>query len=89
MDQFLNLYDKGDDPSYGVYEISLDEVADALGCVKGFDCNMKPYYKTIHELTNEYLVENREFTTIKAVYDKVSYKTRFYNKHALLLIAML
>ena len=89
MDQFLNLYDKYDHPSYGMCKTSLDEVADALGSVIGFGCNMKPYYRTIHELTNEYLVANRECITINDVNDRILFKTRFYNKHALLLIALL
>ena len=33
MDQFLNMYDK-EDPSYGMYKISIEEVADALGYIK-------------------------------------------------------
>ena len=65
MDQFLTLYDKDDHPTHGVYKISLDEVAYAFGYWKGFDCNVRPYYRIIHELTNEYLVPNREFITIK------------------------
>ena len=56
MDQFLRLYDKDNHPSHGIYKISLDEVADALGYWKGFDCNLRPYYRILHELTNEYLV---------------------------------
>ena len=51
-DQFFYLYDKDDHPSYGICKISLEEAAYALGYVKGFDCNMKPYYRTIHELTD-------------------------------------
>ena len=31
MEQFLELYDKGDHPTHRIYKISLDEVADALG----------------------------------------------------------
>ena len=83
MDQFLHVYDKDDDLSYGVYKILLESVADALGCVTGFDCNMKAYHRTIHEPTNEYLVENREFITIKVVDDKILLNTRFHNTHAL------
>ena len=89
MDQFSHLYDKNDHPSYGMYKISLDEVADACGHVKGFDCNMKPYYRTLHELTNEYLVEQEEFITVKVVDDRIPFKTRFYNKDAFLLPPML
>ena len=91
MDQFLRLCDKDDYPSYGMCKISLDEVANALGYWKGFDCNLKPYQRTLHELTNEFLVENREFITAQADDDRITYKfnTRFYTKHALLLIALL
>ena len=89
MDHFLNSYDKYDHPSYGMYKISLDEVAYALGYFKGFDCNMTPHYRTLHELTNEYLVENQAFITIKTDDNNSSFKTRFYNKHAFLLLAML
>ena len=53
MDQFLKLYNTGDRPICGIYKISLAEVADALGYWKGFDNNLIPYYKTLHELTNE------------------------------------
>ena len=57
MDQFLRLYDKDDHPSYGMYKIWLEEVADTLGYVKGLDSNMRPYYRILPELTNEYLVK--------------------------------
>ena len=91
MDQFLRLYDKDDHPSYGMYKISLDEVANALGYWKGFDSKMRPYQRTLQELTNEYLVDNREFITAQADDDRIAYRcnTRFYTKHALLLIALL
>jgi hypothetical protein len=89
MDKFLNLYDKNDHPSYGMYKISLDEVADALGYWKGFDSNLRPYYRILHELTNEYLVEYREFIIVPMDDDVIPYKTRFYTKHAYLLLAMI
>ena len=89
MEQFLNLYGKYDEPSYGRHEVTLEEVADALGYVQGFDCDMRPYYRTLHELTNEYLVENREFIAINDVNDRISFKTRVYNKHAFLFLVML
>ena len=54
MDQFLRLYDKHDHPSYGMYKILLDEVADTLGYVKGLDSDMRPYYRILHELINDY-----------------------------------
>ena len=89
LDQFWKLYDKGDRPTHGIYKISLDEVADSLGYCKGFDSNVRPYYRFLHELTNDYLVENRDFITIIMTDDTIAYTTRFYNKHAFLLIAML
>ena len=60
MDKFLRLYDKDNHPSYEVYKISLDEVAEALGYVKGLDSNLKSYYRILHELTNDYLVKKTE-----------------------------
>ena len=75
--------------STGIYKISLAEVADALGYWKGFDCNLRPYYRTLHDLTNEYLVEHREFISIKTDDDYIELKTRFYTKHAFLLLAMI
>ena len=91
MDWFAKLYDTYDHYTHGIYKISLDEVANALGCWKGFDCNMRPYQQTLHELTNEYLVENTEFITAQADDDRITYtcNTRFHTKHALLLIALL
>ena len=89
MGQFLKLYDKGDHPTHGIYKISLDEVADALGYWKGFDCNLRPYYRILHELTTEYLVENREFIIVPMDDDGIPYKTRFYTKHAFLLLAII
>ena len=50
---------------------------------------MRPYYRTLHELTNELLVEHRDFITIKLIEEKPSYNMRVYNKHDFLLIAML
>ena len=98
-DGFLRSYDKYEHHTHGIYQISLDEVANALGSYKGFDSNMRPYQRTLHELTNEYLVANREFITVPAVGvalvqtddDRITYKynMRFYTKHALLLIALL
>jgi hypothetical protein len=52
MDGFLQLHDKGDHPIHGIYKISLDEAANALGYWKGFDCTMRPYQRTLHALTN-------------------------------------
>ena len=91
MDGFLKLYDKNDHRTHGIDKISLDEVANALGYWKVFDGNMRPYQRTPHELTNEYLVENREFITVQADDDRITYKynTIFYTQHALLLIALL
>jgi hypothetical protein len=89
MDRFLKLYDKGDHPTHGIYKISLDEVADALGFWKGFDCNMRPYYRILHHLTNKYLVENKEFIVVPMDDDGIPCKTRFYTKHAFLLLAMI
>ena len=89
MDQFLRLYDKDDHPSYGMCKISLDEVADALGYVKGLDNNLRPDCRILHEVTNDYLVKHRDFITVKMTDATIAYTTRFYNKHALLLIAML
>ena len=91
MDGFLKLYDKDDHHTHGIQKISLDEVANALGYWKGFDSNMRPDQRTLHELTNEYLVENREFITARADDDRITYKYNaiFYTKHALLLIALL
>ena len=89
MDQFMKLCDKDDHPTHGIYMISLDQVADAFGYWKGIDCNMRPYYRILHELTNEYLVEQREFITIKTDDDKIHLKARFYTKHAFLLLAMI
>ena len=60
MDQFLRLYDKEKHPSYVMCKISLDEVAETLGYVKGLDGNMRPYYRILHELTNDYLVKKTE-----------------------------
>ena len=74
MDGFLKLYDKYDRHTHGVYKISLNEVANALGYYKGFDCNMRPYQRTLHELTDEYLVENRESITVQADDDRIRYK---------------
>ena len=59
MDGFLNLYDIYDHHTHGIYKISLDEVANALGYWKGFDSNMRPYQRTLHGLTSDYIVENR------------------------------
>ena len=85
MDGFLKLYDKYGHYTHGIYEISLDEVAFALGYWKGFDCNMRPYQRTLHELNNEYLVENKEFITVQADVDRLAYRyTRFCTKHAFL-----
>ena len=66
MDGFLQSHDKDDHHTHGVYNISLDEVANALGYWKGFDSKVEPYQRTLHELTNEYLVENKEFITVPA-----------------------
>ena len=77
MDQFLKLYDKDDDPTHGIYKSSTQEVADALGYVKGFDCNGKPYYCALHEWTTQYLVENRDFITVKITDDTTTCRTRF------------
>ena len=51
---------------------------------------MRPYQRTLHELTNEYLMENREFITVQADDDRVTYtyNTGFYTKRAFLLIAL-
>ena len=73
MDGFLKLYDKYDHHTHGIYNISLDELANALGYWKGFDCNLRPYQRTLHELTNEYLVENREFITAQADDDRITH----------------
>ena len=54
MDQILKLYDKEDDPTYGIYKISLQEVADALGYKESTGSNGKPYYRILHELTADY-----------------------------------
>ena len=89
MDQCLKLCDKDDHPTHGIYKISLDEVADALGYWKAFDSNLRPYYRILQELTNEYLVEHREFITIKTEDDILQLKTRFTTKHAFLLLAMI
>ena len=89
MDRFLKLYDKDDHHTHGIYKISLDEVCNALGYRQGFDCNLRPYQRTLHELTNQYLVKNRDFITIRMNDDRIPYKTRFYNKHAFLLLAMM
>ena len=56
LDEFLKLYNKDNHHTHGIYKISLDEVADALGYCNGLDSNMRPCYRTLHELTNEYLV---------------------------------
>ena len=40
MDGFLKLYGKDDHYTHGIYKISLDEVANALGYWKGFDSSM-------------------------------------------------
>ena len=74
---------------HGIYKISLDEVANALGYLEGFDCNLRPYQRTLRELTNQYLVKNRDFITIRMNDDGIPYKTRFYTKHAFLLLAMM
>ena len=71
MDGFLKLYNKDDHYTHGIYKISLYDVANAFGYWKGSDCNMRLYQRTLHELTNEYLVENREFIAIKVVDDKI------------------
>ena len=91
MDGSWKLYDKYDQRTHGIYEISLGEVANALGYWKGFDSNMRPYQRTLRALTNEYLVENRECIAVQADDDRITYKrnTGFYTKHALLLIALL
>ena len=91
MDGFLELYNKDDHHTHGVYKISFDEVANALGYQKGYDSNLRPYQRTLHEFTNEYFVENKELVHVQADDDRMTYKykTRFYTKHALLLIAML
>ena len=89
MDQVLNLDYKDDGPSYGIYKISLEEVADTLEYIRGFGCNKNPYYRTLHELTNKYLVESKEFITSDYVNDRILFKTSFYNKHALPFLAML
>ena len=72
MDGFLKQCDKDDHHTHGIYKISLDEVANALGYWKGFDSNMRPYQRTLHELTNEYLVENREFINAHADDDRIT-----------------
>ena len=54
-----------DGPTHGIHKVSMQEVADALGYVKGFDSNMRPYYRTLYEVTNDYLVESRDFITVK------------------------
>ena len=59
MDQILRLYDKEDDPTYGIYKISLQEVADALGYNESTGSNGKPYYRILHELTAEYLSKTK------------------------------
>ena len=91
MDPFLKLYDKDDHHTHGIYKISFDEVANALGSWKGLDNNMGPCQRTLDELTNEYLVENREFITVQNGDDRIPYKynTRFYTKHAFLMLAMI
>ena len=71
MDKFLNLYDKYDHHTHGIYKISLAKIADALGYWKGFDINMRPYCQTVHELTNEYLVENKEFIIVPMDEDRI------------------
>ena len=87
MDEFLKLYNQGHHHTHWIYKILLHQVADALGYLRGFDSNMKPYQRTLHELTNEYLVENREFIIVPMNDDRISYKTRFYTKHAILMLA--
>ena len=72
MDQFLKLYDTSDPPTHGIYKTSLDEVADALRYWKGFDCNLRPCQRTLHELTKEYLVESRDFITVQADDDRIT-----------------
>ena len=89
MDQFLRLFDRDDHSTHGIYKISLDEVADALGYWKGFDSNLRPYYRILHELTNQYLVEHREFIATKTDDSIIQAKTRIYTKHAFLLLAMI
>ena len=89
MDQFLKLYGKGDHPTHGIFNISLDEVADALGYWKGLDSNRRPYYRILQELTNEYRVENRESIIVSMDDDRIPYKTKFYTKQALLMLAMI
>ena len=59
MDQILKLYDKEDDPTYGIYKISLQEVANALGYTESKGSNGKPYYRILHELTADYLSKIR------------------------------
>ena len=89
VDELLKLYGKDDHPTHGIYKISLDEVADAWGYLKGFDRNMRPYYGILHELTKEYQVEKKEFIIVPMNDDRISYETRFYTKHALLMLAMI
>jgi len=67
----------------------MSSIGETLGYTKGLDGNMRPYYRILHELTNDYLMEHKDFITIKMTDDTIAYTTRFYNKHALLLIAML
>ena len=88
MDKFVEVYDKEDSPEHGIFKIWLKELADALGYKQGTDCNGRPYYRVLHEMTNEYLVEDRDFITVKVIDNEISYHTRFYNKDAFLLIAM-
>ena len=72
MDGFWKLYDKDDHHTHGIYKFSLDEVANALGYWKGYDSNLRPCQLTLHELTNECFVENRECINVQADDDRIS-----------------
>ena len=91
MDRFLKMYDKEDHHTHGIIKLSLDEVCNALGYWQGYDSNLRPYQRTIHELTNQYILENRDFITAQTGDDRITYNcnTRFDTKHAILLIALL
>ena len=52
------------------------------------DCNRMPCYRVLQEMTNQYLVENRDFI-VEVIDDEISYNTMLYHKHLFLLIAML
>ena len=89
MDQILKLYDKEDDPRYGIYKIALQEVADALGYKESTASNGKPYYRILHELTAEYLSKNKDYISAYAYKDDVRFNTKLYNKNAFLILAMM